>query len=91
MKSLLLTVVLAMSGLCGMAQEQEVDATTGATRQASKTEKLTNALSRLTIGGYGEAVMTPATSTVRVSTATSDLNCMLTTRATDGSTCLTYA
>ena len=41
-----------------MAQEQEVDATTGATRQASKTEKLTNALSRLTIGGYGEAVMT---------------------------------
>ena len=47
-----------MSGLCGMAQEQEVDATTGATRQASKTEKLTNALSRLTIGGYGEAVMT---------------------------------
>ena len=58
MKPLLLTVVLAMSGLCGMAQEQEVDATTGATRQASKTEKLTNALSRLTIGGYGEAVMT---------------------------------
>ena len=47
-----------MSGLCGMAQTQEVDATTGATRQATKTEKLTNALSRLSIGGYGEAVMT---------------------------------
>ena len=53
-----MTVVLAMSGLCGMAQTQEVDATTGATRQATKTEKLTNALSRLSIGGYGEAVMT---------------------------------
>ena len=53
-----MTAVLAMSGLCGMAQTQEVDATTGATRQATKTEKLTNALSRLSIGGYGEAVMT---------------------------------
>ena len=53
-----MTVVLAMSGPCGMAQTQEVDATTGATRQATKTEKLTNALSRLSIGGYGEAVMT---------------------------------
>ena len=53
-----MTVVLAMSGLCGMAQTKEVDATTGATRQATKTEKLTNALSRLSIGGYGEAVMT---------------------------------
>ena len=53
-----MTAVLAMSGLFGMAQTQEVDATTGATRQATKTEKLTNALSRLSIGGYGEAVMT---------------------------------
>ena len=53
-----MTAVLAMSGLCGMAQTQEVDATTGATRQAAKTEKLTNALSHLSIGGYGEAVMT---------------------------------
>ena len=44
-----------------MAQETEeknVDANTGATEQMSKKDKLTNALSRLHIGGYGEAVMT---------------------------------
>ena len=41
-----MTAVLAMSGLCGMAQTQEVDATTGATRQATKTEKLTNVMTR---------------------------------------------
>ena len=44
-----------------MAQETEeknVNANTGATEKVSKKDKLTNALSRLHIGGYGEAVMT---------------------------------
>ena len=45
-------------GLGAMAQDADVDATTGATRQATKTDKVTDALSRLHIGGYGEAVMT---------------------------------
>ena len=45
-------------GLGAMAQDADVDATTGATRQATKTDKVTDALSRLDIGGYGEAVMT---------------------------------
>ena len=58
MKVKILTAVLALSILGVMAQEAEVDALTGATRQATKTEEVTNALSRLHIGGYGEAVMT---------------------------------
>lgn len=41
-----------------MAQETDVDATTGATRQVTKKDKVTDALSRLHIGGYGEAVLT---------------------------------
>ena len=43
-----------------MAQEDsgDVDAITGATQQTMKTGKESNALSRLKIGGYGEAVMT---------------------------------
>ena len=44
-----------------MAQETEeksVDAVTGATQQTKKTDRLKNALSRLSLGGYGEAVMT---------------------------------
>ena len=53
-----LTVLMTLSNLHAAAQEVEVDATTGATQQVSKTEKVTNALSRLHIGGYGEAVMT---------------------------------
>ena len=40
------------------ATAQDVDAVTGATQQAAKTEKRSDILSRLTIGGYGEAVMT---------------------------------
>ena len=65
MKKALLTTVVALASLGAMAQETEeknVDAKTGATEQVSKQEskkdKLTNALSRLHIGGYGEAVMT---------------------------------
>ena len=58
MKAIILTTVLALSGLNATAQEKSVDATTGATRQVSKTEKVADALSRLHIGGYGEAVMT---------------------------------
>ena len=44
-----------------IAHAQEVDAMTGATQQTEKTEKKTektDILSRLHIGGYGEAVMT---------------------------------
>ena len=61
MKAILLTAVLALSGLCAMAQEtgdKSVDAVTGATQQTKKTDRLKNALSRLSLGGYGEAVMT---------------------------------
>ena len=61
MKAILLTAVLALSSLCAMAQETEdksVDAVTGATQQTKKTDRLKNALSRLSLGGYGEAVMT---------------------------------
>ena len=47
-----------MIPLCATAQETEVDAITGATQQVAKTEKKKDALSRLSIGGYGEAVMT---------------------------------
>ena len=66
-KATLITFLLALSCLSVMAQENEtegVDATTGASQQAtpkehsSKKNKLMNALSRLHIGGYGEAVMT---------------------------------
>ncbi|MBR4521751.1 MAG: hypothetical protein IKO58_01200 [Prevotella sp.] len=61
MKGTLLTAIIALLSLSVMAQETEVknvDANTGATEQVSKKDKLTNALSRLHIGGYGEAVMT---------------------------------
>ena len=60
MKGTLLTAIIALLSLNVMAQETEenVDANTGATEQVSKKDKLTNALSRLHIGGYGEAVMT---------------------------------
>ena len=46
MKTVMLTAVLALANICGMAQKN-VDAVTGATQQ-----------SRLHIGGYGEAVLT---------------------------------
>ena len=58
---LIFTAVLALSSFCAMAQETEdksVDAVTGASQQTKKTDKLKNALSRLSLGGYGEAVMT---------------------------------
>ena len=61
MKGTLLTAIIALLSLSVMAQETEeknIDAKTGATEQVSKKDKLTNALSRLHIGGYGEAVMT---------------------------------
>ena len=50
--------LLAMMSLTVVAQEADVDATTGATRQVRNTEKTENASSHLRIGGYGEAVMT---------------------------------
>jgi hypothetical protein len=61
MKGTLLTAILTLLSLGMMAQETEeknIDAKTGATEQVLKKDKLTNALSRLHIGGYGEAVMT---------------------------------
>ncbi|MCR5851445.1 MAG: hypothetical protein K6G92_12185 [Bacteroidaceae bacterium] len=61
MKATILIVILALLPLVVVAQESEnndVDATTGASPKAAKNEKLKNALSRLHIGGYGEAVMT---------------------------------
>ena len=54
------TVVLVVLPICSMAQESDdmgVDATTGATRQVARTEEKSELLSRLHIGGYGEAVM----------------------------------
>lgn len=61
MKRKILTIVLALSCLLTTAQENEgknVDTTTGASRLVKKSEKLEKALSRLSLGGYGEAVMT---------------------------------
>ena len=57
MKTMMLTAALAILACAANAQE-EVDGVTGATRQAAKTEKQKGILSRLHIGGYGEAVMT---------------------------------
>jgi len=62
----MLTAVFALSSFCAIAQEAEgknVDIVTGASQQVNqqqkkKSEKLKNALSRLSLGGYGEAVMT---------------------------------
>ena len=56
----ILTAILILMCLSVSAQESEVknvDATTGATRQKPKTEEKKDVLSRLHIGGYGEAVM----------------------------------
>ena len=50
----LVVLIMALLGLDAMAQEAKVAGTTGATRQTMKKD---TAL-RLTIGGYGEAVMT---------------------------------
>ena len=61
MKVILLTVIYSLISVCAIAQETEdkgVDAVTGATRQVKKTEKTTDVLSHLHIGGYGEAVFT---------------------------------
>jgi len=57
MKESILTALLTVMSLGAMAQEPEVDGMTGATRQTSRNEE-GGATSRLTIGGYGEAVMT---------------------------------
>ena len=57
MKTAMLIVVLAILACPANAQEN-VDGVTGATRQEKKTEKQNDVLSRLHIGGYGEAVMT---------------------------------
>ena len=56
-------MVLALTSLCATAQEHEdkgVDAVTGASPKSEnvRSDKLKKALSRLSIGGYGEAVMT---------------------------------
>ena len=55
------TVIITLSSsffVLHSASAQDVDATTGATKQTAKAEKQTGNLSRLHIGGYGEAVMT---------------------------------
>ena len=55
------TVIITLSSsffVLHSASAQDVDATTGATKQTAKVEKQTGNLSRLHIGGYGEAVMT---------------------------------
>ena len=57
MKTTILTAVLALSGLCATAQEN-IDGVTGASQQSKKKENLEKVLSRLSLGGYGEAVMT---------------------------------
>ena len=54
---LIFTMVLALSSIGVIAQEN-IDGVTGASQQVKKTEKLEKALSRLSLGGYGEAVMT---------------------------------
>ena len=53
----MLTVLLVVLACYANAQEN-VDGITGATRQEVKTEKQNDILSRLYVGGYGEAVMT---------------------------------
>ena len=58
MMNRILTIALTLMSLGAMAQETEVDGMTGATQHAAKTETQTDGVSRLKIGGYGEAVMT---------------------------------
>ena len=58
MRNTLFMVILLLSSINMFGQETEVDATTGASQQVEKKKNLTNFLSRLHIGGYGEAVMT---------------------------------
>lgn len=53
----MLTAVLVLGNAYAMAQEN-VDGVTGTTQQTVKTDKQKNMLSRLHVGGYGEAVMT---------------------------------
>ena len=57
-RTVLILFTIYFSLLAAKAQDTGVDATTGATQQVAKTEKRSDALSRLHIGGYGEAVMT---------------------------------
>ena len=69
MKTMMITAALAiLAGLqslaaspamaCTAKAQEDVDGVTGATQQTAKTEKQNSVLSRLHIGGYGEAVMT---------------------------------
>ncbi len=61
MKTSFITVVLAAWSLCALGQEsdtKDVDAITGATSRAAQASQKGEALQRLHIGGYGEAVMT---------------------------------
>ncbi len=56
----LFTILFAISSMAAFAQnaeESDVDAVSGATRKEALVKKKGNALSRLHIGGYGEAVM----------------------------------
>ena len=57
MKGKLIAFLLLLAP-CSLLLAQEVDAVTGASSQEKKTGKLEKALSRLSLGGYGEAVMT---------------------------------
>ncbi|MBQ7462055.1 MAG: hypothetical protein IJS63_07340 [Bacteroidaceae bacterium] len=57
MKGKLIAFLLLLAP-CSLLLAQETDAVTGASSQAKKTGKLENFLSRLSLGGYGEAVMT---------------------------------
>ena len=55
------TVIITLSSsffVLHSASAQDVDAITGATKQTAKAEEQTGTLSRLHIGGYGEAMMT---------------------------------
>ncbi len=57
MKGKLIAFLLLLAP-CSLLLAQETDAITGASSQAKKTGKLEKVLSRLSLGGYGEAVMT---------------------------------
>ena len=57
MKTAIFTAVLAILA-CPTKAQENVDGVTGATRKEVKAEKQNDALSRLHVGGYGEAVMT---------------------------------
>ena len=51
-------VIILLIYMSFTATAQDVDAITGATQQTTQKEEKTDILSRLHVGGYGEAVMT---------------------------------